>query len=135
MQVVQAMTSQLDSKPHFVARAREYGLSANLLTRLENHGFDTFGQLALAAFTPGADFDEVQFNTWARQVNNDAAPTIGELAALRRLHFEAEIVATSVLKASVETADPTSPKTIPLAERSARLTELKLGSRASTVRA
>eukprot|EP00435_Cladocopium_sp_Y103_P008039 s5736_g2.t1 len=119
------MSNQLDSKPHFAARAQEYGLTANLLRRLSDHGIDTFGQLAFAVFRPGSDFDEVQFNQWARQVNNDVAPTLGELASLRRLHFESEIVATSVLRSNVESTDQTTPKTIPLAERSARLTELK----------
>lgn len=47
------------------------------------------------------------------------------MAALRRLHFEAEIVITSALRASVETPDSSVPKPIPLAERNARLEDLR----------
>ena len=48
------------------------------------------------------------------------------LASLRRLHFEAEIVLTAALKASVEQPQDLSvPKLMPHAERSARLGDLR----------
>ena len=119
------MASQLDSKPHFRARAKEYGLADAFIDLLTDKGITTFGQLAFAVFRPGSDFDEAEFNAWATRVNDNNAPTLGELASLRRLHFESEIVATAVLRASVETTNQQTPKPLPVAERNARLTELR----------
>ena len=117
------MTSQLGSKPRLRARAKEYNLSDAFIQLLIDKGISTFGQLAFAVFRPGAD--EAEFNAWAARVNDGNAPALGELASLRRLHFESEIVATAVLRASVETADQQTPKPLPVAERAARLMELK----------
>lgn len=53
-------------------------------------------------------------------------PTLGTVAALRRLHFEAEIIVTSTFRASVEQpADSATPKPLPHAERSARMLQIK----------
>lgn len=118
------MTSQLDSKPRFRARAKESNLSDAFIQLLIDKSISTFGQLAFAVFRPGADFDEAEFNAWAARVNDGNAPALGELASLRRLHFESEIVATAVLRASVETADQQTSKPPPVVERAARLMEL-----------
>ena len=117
------MANPLQSKPHFRERAREYGVSERLIDELKDQGVESMGQLAFAIFRPGAEFDEQAFNQWAVQLNSGMRPTMGELAGLRRLHFESEVVATASLKASIEATDPGAPKPIPVAERSARLNE------------
>lgn len=43
----------------------------------------------------------------------------------RRLHFEAEVIITATLRASVEAPDPSMPKPIPFAERETRLNQLR----------
>ena len=49
-------------------------------------------------------------------------PTLGAVAAVRRLHFEAEIVVTATLRSSVEQpSDSSTPKPLPHAERTARM--------------
>ena len=59
-------------------------------------------------------------------VGGAAAPNIGAVAALRRLHFEAEVVVTASLKALVEQpADSQTAKPIPYAERVVRMDRLK----------
>ena len=104
------MASQLESEPHFAERARSYGVSDALLLALQHHGLRALGASAFAVFRPGADFDEGAFDA---RPNNAFAPTMGQMAALRRLHFEAEVVTASSLKASAEIADHTAPKPVP----------------------
>ena len=59
-------------------------------------------------------------------MNLGAPPTLGALAALRRLHFEAEIILTATLKSSVEhPQDASTPKPLPFAERTARLDAIR----------
>lgn len=120
-----SMANPADSTAHFEERARAYQLPEQLLTELRNNGIRTLGHLAFAIFRPGSEFDENVFNQWARDLNQGVAPTMGALAALRRLHFESEVVLTAALKASVETVEPGTPKAIPVAERSARLDALR----------
>lgn len=119
------MSTQADSEAHFEARAREYGLSSALLVALQNNGIGTLAQLAFAVNRPGSDFVEAAFDAWALQVNGGVAPTMGQMASLRRLHFEAEIIVTATLRANVEAPDSSVPKPIPFAERASRLEDLR----------
>jgi hypothetical protein len=83
-------------------------------------------QLAFAFQRPEQDFDEQQFNDWALRVNQNVPPSMGAMAALRRLHYEAEIVLTATLKASVEQPqDISAPRAMPHAERTARLDQIR----------
>lgn len=119
------MAGVCDSEAHVTSRATEYGVSRNLLNSLHTNGVRTLAHLAFVIVRPGAEFNEAAFDSWARDVNGGVPPSMGELAALRRLHFEAEVVVTSSLKAAVETPDQTSPRPIPFAERNLRLEELR----------
>eukprot|EP00435_Cladocopium_sp_Y103_P051913 s740_g16.t1 len=98
-----------DSEAHFLVRANEYGVPAAFVQRLRQQGVSTLGHLAFAGFRPGSEFEERQFDQWAT-----VRLTMGASAALRRLHFESEIVVTSTIRASVESADTGAPKPIPL---------------------
>ena len=120
------MASLSDSKAHFLARAKEYEVPDDLINNMRLAGVSTLGHLAFAFLRPGQDFEERQFNEWATTVNLGNAPSMGALASLRRLHFEAEIVLTATLKASVEQPqDLSTPRPMPHAERSARLEQIK----------
>lgn len=81
--------------------------------------------LAFAIARPGQEFPEATFDAWARDLNNGVAPSMGELASLRRLHFEAEVVITAALKSAVEAPSQDTPKPIPHAERTARLNDIR----------
>ena len=114
-----------DSEAHFTSRATEYGLPDAFVARLRAQGVATLGHLAFAVFRPGAEFEEQAFNDWATDINGGVPLTIGAAAALRRLHFESEVVLTSTIRASVETPETGTVKQIPFAEKTARMDDLR----------
>ena len=125
-QTLVQMTGTQDSEAHFLARASQYGLPTPFVDRLKAEGVATMGQqLAFAIFRPGAEFEERAFDDWATNINNGTPLALGAAAALRRLHFESEEVMTSTIRASVETSDPSAPKPIPFAEKTARMDEMR----------
>ncbi len=71
--------------------------------------------------------DEKKFNDWVLELNGGNPLTMGLTAGLRRLHFEAEIILTSVLKASIEepVGESAAPKSTPVAERNARIRQMR----------
>lgn len=119
------MSNQCDSEAHFEARAREYGVGLPLRNALTRNGIRTLAHLAFAIGRPGADVPEAQFDTWANTLNGGVQPAMGEMAALRRLHFESEVVVTASLKAAVEAPDDSVVKPIPFAERTTRMNDLR----------
>ena len=120
------MASLADSKAHFLARAKEYAVPEDFIDNMKVAGVSTMAHLAFAFVRPGQEFEEKKFDAWAKAVNLGVAPTLGALASLRRLHFEAEIILTSTLKSSVEQPlDLNTPKPLPFAERIARLDLIK----------
>ena len=120
------MAALTDSKAHFAARAKEYDVPDGLVDSLRLAGVTTMAHLAFAICRPGQDFEEEKFEQWVTGVNGGVAPTVGALAAIRRLHFESEIVVTSTLRASVEQPqESTPPRPLPQAERSARMKQLR----------
>lgn len=59
-------------------------------------------------------------------MNLGVAPTLGALAALRRLHFESEIIVTATLRSSVEHPhEASTPKPLPFAERTSRMAAIR----------
>lgn len=122
-----SMASVADSKPHFRQRASEYGIPDDLVTKLTGAGFDTLGRLAFAISRPGQEFEDSVFTDWVKTINGGAAPSLADTSALRRLHFEAEIILTASLKASIEQpqSEHATPKQLPFAERQARMQLLR----------
>eukprot|EP00435_Cladocopium_sp_Y103_P053363 s2261_g17.t1 len=118
------MSGVQDSEAHFLARANEYGVPAPFTQCLRQQGVSTLGHLAFAVFRPGSEFEERQFDQSATDVNNGVRLTMGASAALRRLHFESEVVMASTIRASVDSTDTTAAKPIPFAEKKARLDQL-----------
>ena len=121
------MTSLAESEAHFAERAKEYALPDPLFQLLHDAGIKTLGSLAFAFSRPGQEFSENDFEQWVKDLTGAAAPpNIGAMAALRRLHFESEVVVTASLKAMVEQpSDSQTAKTIPYAERVVRMDRLK----------
>ena len=95
------------------------------LARLRDQGVTTLGHLAFAVFRPGTEFEERAFNEWATDVNNGVPLAMGAAAALRRLHFESEVVLTSTIRASVEAPDAGTPRPVPFAEKTAKMDEIR----------
>lgn len=121
------MSNLVDSSAHFDARAVEYGVPDGLLQSLKNAGFTTLGRLAFAISRPGQETDDARFDTWLATINGGVAPALGAAAAVKRLHFESEIVLTSMMRSAVESplSESSQPKPIPFAEKSMRLARLK----------
>lgn len=120
------MAGLVDSEAHFEARANEYGVPPAFLQALRREGITTVGHLAFAVFRPGAEFNEREFDNWAQGVNNNVPLTMGAAAAVRRLHYECEVIMTSTIRSTVETPDSSTPKAIPFAEKTARMDQIKL---------
>lgn len=121
------MASLIDSKAHFAARAAEYNVPDAALANLTASGIETLGQLAFAFSRPGQEYSDADFTTWLTTVMGAVAPTMGTSAAVRRLHFEAEVIVTASLKAMVENpaSDSAQPKPIPHAEKVVRMDRVK----------
>ena len=121
------MASFSESAAYFDTRATEMGIPAGLLNAIKHAGITTLGRLAFAVNRPGQEFDEARFDNWLQNVNGGVAPTMGATAAVRRLHFEAEIVLTATLKSQVEGTDrdAAGPKPLPFAERISRMETLQ----------
>lgn len=80
------MANLVDSAAYFDARATEYGVPDALLTLLNTAGFTTLGHLAFAVNRPGQETDDARFDARATRINNNVAPALGAVAALKRLH-------------------------------------------------
>ena len=120
------MAALPDSTAYFNARAAEYQVPNDLLVALQAAGVRTMAHMAFSIARPGQEFDEGKFDDWLRVVNGGVMPTLGAVAAVRRLHFEAEIVVTSILRSSVEQpSESSAPKPLPHAERTARMRQLQ----------
>ena len=121
------MTSLSESEAHFAERAKEYAVPEVLFQAMCGAGIKTLGNLAFAFSRPGQKFSENDFEQWIKNlVGAGPEPNIGGVAALRRLHFEAEVVVTATLKALVEQpSDSQTAKSIPYAERVVRMDRLK----------
>ena len=120
------MAALPDSTAYFNARAAEYQVPNDLLVALQAAGVRTMAHMAFSIARPGQEFDEGKFDDWLRVVNGGVMPTLGAVAAVRRLHFEAEIVVTSILRSSVgQPSESSAPKPLPHAERTARMRQLQ----------
>lgn len=120
------MSVLIDSEAHFELRANEYGVPGAFLQALRREGITTVGHLAFAVFRPGAEFNERDFDNWAQGVSNNVPLTMGVAAAVRRLHYECEVIMTSTIRSTVETPDTSTPKAIPFAEKNARMDQIRL---------
>ena len=119
------MSGLIDSEAHFESRASEYGVPTNFVLALRREGIRTVGHLAFAVFRPGAEFNEREFDRWTQEVNGGVALTMGAAAAVRRLHYECEVIMTSTIRSTVETPDSSTPKPIPFAEKTARMEQIR----------
>ncbi|CAJ1376967.1 unnamed protein product [Effrenium voratum] len=119
------MASAVDSTAFFAQRRKEYAIPQELIDRLEAQGVTTMGHLAFSLGRPGQDVDDADFVRWITRINNNVEPPQGPLASARRLHFEAEVVVTASLKASIEGASDSQPKKITYAEKSSRMQQVK----------
>lgn len=120
------MSLVIESTAQFTSRADEVGLSRATKNAFIAGGLDTMSKLAFWVNQPGTVLDDAAFANAARVVLG-ADPSVGDMAALKRLHFESQAFTLQALKNSIDGpgTDLTQPRKLPLAEKEARLDLLK----------
>ena len=109
-----------DSEPNFRSRASSLGIADAVVDSLCGHGINTLAKYAFSSsYVPG-NSDETPF-TNALQAALGRAPTVGELASLRRLYHEAYGLTSAELKSTVERTEDAPIKKLAQPERADRL--------------
>ena len=114
--------SLADSGAAFEQHCKRVSHDGALYNLLVNHRINSLSALAFAVGTPQSPPSEAQFKEFATGINAGTDMTFGELAALRRLHFEASAIVMAKLK-SRATDTTESARKLPIAEKIARLQE------------
>ena len=114
--------SLADSGAAFEQHCKRVSHDGALYNLLVNHRINSLSALAFAVGTPQSPPSEDQFKEFATGINAGTDMTFGELAALRRLHFEASAIVMAKLK-SRATDTTESARKLPIAEKIARLQE------------
>ena len=112
----------VESVAAFEQRCDELNPTGGIKIGLRNQGVTCFSLLAFAVGSPQVPPTEAELAAFAQTVNG-AAPTIGQLANLQRLYFEATTLVIASLEQSVanETSDQqVTLKKLPVAEKRAR---------------
>eukprot|EP00435_Cladocopium_sp_Y103_P035504 s3763_g9.t1 len=119
--------SIVDSSAAFERKCKELRGGEDLFNGLKALGVSDFSTLAFPWGTPQKAPSDEQFTELGAKVFG--VPTIGQLALLRKLHFEATTLMVASINEQVksDTADPTSlAKRLPAAEKQSRLeTQMK----------
>ena len=109
--------SLTDSEPNFRSRCLALGLDEAVVTMLIDSGIKTISKYAFSSsYVPG----ETPF-TNAIQTALGRAPTVGELASLRRLFHECYALTASELKAHAERLEDAPVRKLAQPERADRL--------------
>ena len=109
-----------DSEPNFRSRCTTLGLAEALVEQLVASGINTIAKYAFSSsYVPGMS-DESPFTT-AIQTAIGRAPTVGELAGLRRLFHECYALTASELKSHAERVEDAPIRKLAQPERADRL--------------
>ena len=117
-----AAMSLVDSSAAFERKCRDLKGGDELFEGLSALGIGDFTTLAFTLGTPQKPPTDDQFDTLGSKVFTN--PTLGQLALLRRMHFEATALMVASINEQVKSdrSDPTSlTKRLPAAERQVRL--------------
>ena len=115
-------TSAINSEHAFKARFEDSGL-LHLHERLVKRGWKTFGDLAYAtSYIPGTPMDDAAFrrDVLAHVLQDTDKPEDNIEGWVRRIHFEAYIMAAAAMKASVERRGDEPPPKLDAYERDDR---------------
>ena len=109
-----------DSAPNFLARCNALGIATPVQDALVASGLDTISKFAFSSsYVPGQTNERPSVETITNALLRD--PTVGELAALRRLLHESYSMTAAELKQSVERQEDQSIKRLAQPERADRL--------------
>ncbi|CAE7830851.1 unnamed protein product [Symbiodinium sp. CCMP2592] len=110
----------LDSEASFRERCSKIGLSNDLLSRLIDAGYNTFGKLAFAASATPQGLTDEAVDAWLATVVTPA-PSSFQVSVIRRLLFESQSLNVADLKSRVEGTPEGSVRRLPQAERKERI--------------
>lgn len=115
--------SLADSEAAFEQHCKRISPDGALFTLLSGQRISSLSALAFASGTPQSPPTDEQFREFATGLNGGNDMTYGELAALRRLHFEAAAIVMAELKSRATDTTGESSRKLPIAEKTARLRE------------
>ena len=123
------MSSLIESEAQFASRAREIGLSPEVVQSLKRAGVATLSQLAFAIGQPGQALNPQDVDIFLQNALGREA-VLAENTAIRRLAFEAQTLVVGSLRQIVDQKDDGTPKRIGAAERETRMNAIRneLGS-------
>ena len=114
--------SLVESSASFFQRCDEIATDGSLKTALDTEGIRTHSAMAFTMGTPQMTPTDDQFTALARRIFG-AAPTVGQMSSIRRIHFESTTLVISTIRERV-TSDGAergdAPRKIPLAEKKQR---------------
>ena len=113
------MTSLIDSKAAFTARALEVGMSQQVLTALKQGNVETMSQFAFSSQPPGQPIDEAKLTEFMNTTLGAPIEKV-QLMVCKRLLFECHTLIMHSLKERVEQSDHTPVRKLNIAEREAR---------------
>ena len=121
------MAAMLDSKAVFAERAKEIGMNDEELNIMQAKNWGTFGNLAFAcSYKPGQE-NELPLLKLAATITKSGMedPPEERMPIIRRLFFEAYILASADMRARLEAREDDAPRKLALPERNQRSKDQK----------
>ena len=114
----------MESKASFSARAKEVGISEALLNELVTAGLDTFNKLAYICAANPSSGDDTKLKQALEALLSHEVTAI-QMISFRQLWIEVYTLAMTELEERVKKTLMDVPKSLPLAERMARIQRQK----------
>jgi hypothetical protein len=114
------MASIVDSEASFLARSKAIGFPQELIQKLVDAGINSAAKLAFSCNYNPQSNDDKPLEDMITAANGGNPITLGQMACLRRMFFEAHTLVMADLKTQVEKTDDQAPRKIPAPERNAR---------------
>jgi hypothetical protein len=115
------MASILESRKAFESRALEVGIAKPILDQLILEGVLNLATFAFTTSYNPALGDDKPLKELVKQLKNGQDGNLQEVAAFRRLGFEARTLVTADARQRIERTDEDKPRKVPHVEREARL--------------
>ena len=120
------MSGPIESAAVLKARADYVGIEAAGIQALERCGFTSLAKWAFgSSYVPGAP-DDKPFLDLLTRMHANVLPNDGQIAAFRRLHFEAHALSIADLREQVSRTDESAPRRLLAPERASRHEAQKL---------
>ncbi|CAE7833708.1 unnamed protein product [Symbiodinium sp. CCMP2592] len=116
----QCLMAGLESVPAFTDRAKQIGISEDLLKKLLAKSLDTFGKLAFVCSSKPSSGDDTPLFEALKTLIGSEVP-VEQHMVIRRLWYESHAHALVDLESRASRTSDTSPRELPLAERLTRL--------------